>query len=218
MIMMMNKKFPAYVGNFLRDQGFNETFLWNMFKATCCQTKLAECESCTWDAEMRMLTTQKEKEQNKTDLDLENALWFKNSFEGLDLESGLAGNKQQAPPPEALFDLDGKRSVKTIHECHIAKAMMGSSPPQQKGKKNEAAIEVNSSDDKDSKPRLATQGRAIKLPKGLMKHPPPLVLRTARMRAQPMADSCRQLPSLVHGEGIANGVKWFVQVQAWDQH
>jgi hypothetical protein len=97
------------------------------------------------------LTTQKEKEQNKTDLDLENAPWFKNAFEGLDLEWGLAGNKQHAPPPpKALFDLDGKRSVKTIHERHIAKATTGSPPPQQKGKKNEAAIEVDSSDDKDS--------------------------------------------------------------------
>ncbi len=150
MIMMMNKNFPAYVGNILRDQGFDETFLWNMFKATCCQTKLAECKSCNWDAEMGMLTTQKEKEQNKTDLDLENAPWFKNAFEGLDLESGPAGNKQQAPPPKALFNLDGKRLVKTIHERHIAKATTGSPPPQQKGEKNEAAIEVDSSDDEDS--------------------------------------------------------------------
>jgi hypothetical protein len=99
MIIMLNKNFPAYVGNVLRDQGFNETFLWNMFKATCCQTKLAECKSCTWDAETGMLMTQKEKEKNKTDLDLENAPWFKNTFERLDLESGSAGNKQQAPPP-----------------------------------------------------------------------------------------------------------------------
>ncbi len=150
MIMMMNKSFLAYVANVLRDQGFDETFLWNMFKATCCQTKLAECESCTWDEEMGMLTTQKEKEQIKTDLDLENAPWFKNAFEGLDLESGPAGNKQQAPPPEALFNLDGKRLVKTIHECHIAKVTTGSPPPQQKGKKNEAVVEVDSSDDKDS--------------------------------------------------------------------
>jgi hypothetical protein len=37
-----------------------------------------------------------------------------------------------------------------IHECHMAKATMGSPPTQQKGKKNEAAVEVDSSDDKDS--------------------------------------------------------------------
>jgi hypothetical protein len=40
--------------------------------------------------------------------------------------------------------------VKMIHERHIAKAMTGSPPPQQKGKKNEAAVEVDSSDDEDS--------------------------------------------------------------------
>ncbi len=106
-----------------------------MLKVTCCQTKLAECESCTWDEETGTLTTQKEKAQEKTNLDLENAPWFKDAFSGLDLESG-PGNKQQAPPPEALFDLDGKRLVKTIHKRYVAKAMMGSLPPKQKGKKN----------------------------------------------------------------------------------
>jgi hypothetical protein len=167
MIMMMNKNFPAYVGNVLRDQGFNETFLWNMFKATCFQMKLAECKSCTWDAETGMLTTQKEKEQNKTDLDLENAPWFKNTFEGLDLKSGLAGNKQQAPPPKALFNLDSNRSVKTIHECHIAKATTGSPPPQQKGKKNEAAIEVDSSDAEDSASLSSNAGPRDQIAEGV---------------------------------------------------
>jgi hypothetical protein len=33
---------------------------------------------------------------------------------------------------------------------------------------------------------------------------------TARHQAQPMADSCHQLPSLIHGEGTAKGVKWSV--------
>ncbi len=65
------------------------------------------------------------------------------------MESG-PGNKQQAPPPEALFNLDSKRSVKTIHECHVAKATTGSPPSKQKGKKNEDATVVDSSEDEDS--------------------------------------------------------------------
>jgi hypothetical protein len=73
MIVMMNKNFPAYVGNVLRDQGFDGGFLWELLKATCCQMKLAECESCTWDEETGTLITQKEKAQKKTNLDLENA-------------------------------------------------------------------------------------------------------------------------------------------------
>ncbi len=148
MIVMMNKNFPAYVGNVLRDQGFDGDFLWELLKATCCQTKLVECEQCTWDKEMGTLTTQKEKVQEKTDLDLENAPWFKDASSGLDLELE-PGNKQQAPPPEALFNLDGKRLVKTIQKRHVAKAMMGSLPPKQKGKKNEDAIMVDSSEDED---------------------------------------------------------------------
>ncbi len=40
--------------------------------------------------------------------------------------------------------------MKTIHERRVAKATMGSPPPKQKGKKNEDAIVVDSSEDKDS--------------------------------------------------------------------
>jgi hypothetical protein len=149
MIVMMNKNFPACVGNVLRDQGFDGGFLWELLKVTCCQTKLAECEQCTWDEETGTLMTQKEKVQEKTNLNLENAPWFKDAFSRLDLESG-PGNKQQAPPPEALFDLDDKRSVKTIHERHVAEATRGSPPPKRKGKKNEDAIMVDSSENKDS--------------------------------------------------------------------
>jgi hypothetical protein len=119
-----------------------------------------------------MLTTQKEREQSKTDLDLENAPWFKNAFEGLDLESGPAGNKQQAPPPEALFNLDGDRSVKTIHERHIAKAMTGSPPPRKKGNKNEAAIEVDSSDDEDSASSLSDAGPRDQTAEGVVETSP----------------------------------------------
>jgi hypothetical protein len=149
MIVMMNKNFPAYIGDALWDQGFDGGFLWESLKATCCQTKLVECEQCTWDKETRTLMTQKEKAQEKTDLDLENALWFKDAFSGLDLESGR-GKKQQAPPPEALFYLDGERSIKTIHERHVAKATAGSPPPKEKGKQHDETIGVGSSEDKDS--------------------------------------------------------------------
>jgi hypothetical protein len=41
-IVMMNKNSPAYVGNILRDQGFDGGFLWELPKVTCCQTKLAD--------------------------------------------------------------------------------------------------------------------------------------------------------------------------------
>ncbi len=82
------------------------------------------------------------------------------------MESG-PGNKQQAPPPEALFDLDSKRLVKTIHERHVAKATTGSLPPKQKGKKNEDAIVVDSSEDKDSASLPSNTGPRDQTAKGV---------------------------------------------------
>ncbi len=79
---------------------------------------------------------------------------------------GRWATSNKHPPPEALFDLDGKRSVKTIHERHIAKATMGSPPPQQKGKKNEAAVEVDSSEDEDSASLSSNTGPCNQTAKG----------------------------------------------------
>jgi hypothetical protein len=42
-----------------------------------------------------------------------NASWFKDSF---DLSALPKKGKKTAPPPEMMFDIDGTRSLKTIHE------------------------------------------------------------------------------------------------------
>ncbi len=42
---------------------------------------------------------------------------------------------KQAPPPETLFDLDGDRSIKTIHHCNEEQPNEGAgSTPPKKGK------------------------------------------------------------------------------------
>ncbi len=52
-----------------------------------------------------------------------------------------------------------------------------------------------------------TIGRTFTPAKGLIVHPPPLVMRKVRMSVWPRVDSCHQLPSLVHREGTATCVK-----------
>ena len=48
MILMMNKNFPAYLGNVLRDQGMDETFLFKLIQSSCEPTLIHEMNSCTW--------------------------------------------------------------------------------------------------------------------------------------------------------------------------
>jgi hypothetical protein len=118
MIAMMNKNFPSYVRNVLKDQDLPEEFLMELFYQTCCQIMLAEISQTSWEPETSTLTTGKQLAQERTTAYLMNASWFKNTFFDLDLDKSK-GKKQPAPPPEALFDLDGERLVMAIHQCHM---------------------------------------------------------------------------------------------------
>jgi hypothetical protein len=80
MIVMMNKTSLHMWATFSGTKVLTKGFLWELLKATCCQTKLVECEQCTWDEEMGTLTTKKEKAQEKTNLDLENTPWFRDAL------------------------------------------------------------------------------------------------------------------------------------------
>ncbi len=115
---MMNKNFPSYVGNVLKDQGLLKEFLMELFHRTCCKIMLAEIAQTSWDPETGTLTMAKKLAQERTTADLVNASWFKDVFFDLDINNSK-GKKQPAPPPEALFNLDGDRLVMTIHENHM---------------------------------------------------------------------------------------------------
>jgi hypothetical protein len=98
MIVMMNKNFPAYIGNVLRDQGLPEEFLLELFCRTCCQTMFSEMASTIWDTETGTLIMAKELAQDKSTPELEKAAWFKDAFSNLDLNQSK-GKKPPAPPP-----------------------------------------------------------------------------------------------------------------------
>ena len=65
--------------------------------------------------------------------------------------------KKQAPPPETLFDLDGDRSIKTIHHRNEEKPNegAGSTPPR----KSKGNVEVVDDSDEDSESSLENQER-----------------------------------------------------------
>jgi hypothetical protein len=130
MILMMNKNFPAYLGNVLRDQGMPDDFLLELLKRSCNPTMINKMNSCTWDPESGILTTAKEVSTNIAQIALESAPWYKNAFADL---LGLE-IKTLAPPPEMLYNLDKDCLIKTIHNCneqHLPS--MGRTPPRKNG-------------------------------------------------------------------------------------
>ncbi len=132
MVLMTNKNFPAYIGNALRDQGLPNDFLLELLKRSYCPTLVLEMASCTWDSDFGILTTQWETNKNKHLDKLEKAAWFKDAFEDL-VPATKGGPKRPTPPPKTLFELDGERLVKTIHQ-HNKKSQpfAGSTPPARK--------------------------------------------------------------------------------------
>ncbi len=76
---------------------------------------MTEINDCDWDKDTQIITTPREKKQDHDLEELETATWYKNAFDlkGLGKAAKPATNKA----PEALFDLDAKNSVKTIHNC-----------------------------------------------------------------------------------------------------
>jgi hypothetical protein len=117
MIFMMNKNGPAYIRNFLKDQGMPESFLMKLVKNSCCPTQVSEITNFTWDTDTGTRTTYQEAAEENNRVVLETALWFHDVF--AELGAGTKGNsRRQAPPPETLFNLDEDRSVKMVHHCH----------------------------------------------------------------------------------------------------
>ncbi len=147
MILMMNKNIPSYIGNVLRDQGMPETFLIELIRASCCPTQVLEMANCSCDLDNGTLTTHQEEAEEKNQVVLETALWFKNAF--ADLGSAVDGKmKKPAPPPETLFNLEEDRCIKTVHHCHEQAATSVGSTPPQKGKGK--VVNVASSDEEST--------------------------------------------------------------------
>ncbi len=159
--------------------------------------------------------TAKELAQDKSTADLKKTTWFKDAFSNLDLNQSKV-KKPPAPLPEALFDLGGEWSIKRIHKHHMNQTTTTAwSPPPKTGSME--LVNMANLDMRTLHLHPMKKGRTRIATKRLMKHPPPLVLKKVKMSARPMADSCHQLLSLVHGEGTATGVKWSVSIQAQDQ-
>jgi hypothetical protein len=131
MVGMMNKNLPAFLWYMLTEQGLPDQFIKDLANASCEASMLAEVTKCTWDAESRTLTTEDEMNREEEAKTFEGASWFKDEF-GL-LAKGSKQKKYAAP--EALFNLDGGGSVKTIHDRHNKPSVPQGTPPRKQKEK-----------------------------------------------------------------------------------
>jgi hypothetical protein len=117
LVQMMNKQVAAFLFYFLRDADLPEKFLMDLITETCDPTLVGEISECDWDKDTQLLTTPREKKEDKDIEDLEAASWYKQAFDLRGLGEAMKPAKNKAP--EDLFDLDAEQSIKTIHNRHL---------------------------------------------------------------------------------------------------
>jgi hypothetical protein len=109
----------------LIEQGLPEDFITGLSNKSCKATMLAEAIKCKWGSNSRTLTTEDEMNHEEETRVFERASWFKDEFGLL-----AKGSKQKKyATPEALFNLDGGGSVKTIHDRHKELIVPQGTPP-----------------------------------------------------------------------------------------
>ena len=72
---------------------------------------MREINSCQWDKETKVLTTTGEKEEWENIADIESADWYRDEV-GEHIVDNNKNSKRRYAAPEALYDLDGDKSVK----------------------------------------------------------------------------------------------------------
>ena len=115
MVHMMNKNVAAYLINYLPQQGIPETFVRALLKKSVEPELLATASECKWNSETWELTTAEELKDDSTRKDIKKAAWYKNET-GRHMKEAKKKKEKKYADPANLYDLDGERSVKTIHE------------------------------------------------------------------------------------------------------
>lgn len=114
MVMMMNRHFSAFCYHYLITRiGMGNVFVKALLKEACCPTLFATINQCKWDADTSTISTEEQEEEEKRMAEFEKAAWYRDEF-GKHMVSNLKKVKNYTDP-EALYDLDGECSVKTLN-------------------------------------------------------------------------------------------------------
>ena len=112
MILMMNRHFPAFCWHYLTDNGMEVDFVNKLLHESCCPTLVSEIKKCTWDPKLCSISTAAQVAEEARLREMENAAWYKDEFRSM--VAGVKKVKSYADA-EALYTLDGARSITTLH-------------------------------------------------------------------------------------------------------
>jgi hypothetical protein len=117
LIMSMKKNLAVILQSILIAQGVLSNAINDLLRTSICPSYVAQMRNFTYNENTRTLTSLKLKDntQDKALEDLAKAPWFQHKFNMDVLLNDKKKAKEDCPPPELLFDLDGVRLLKTIH-------------------------------------------------------------------------------------------------------
>ncbi len=156
MIGMMHKNLPAFLFHLLTKVGFIDDFIKDLLKRTCEASLVAEMPLCKWDCATCTLTTPADEKHEQAIKAFEGAAWFKDEF-------GILKKGAKAPsrlPKEALFNLDGVASVKTIHDQHQKKGTGKGEIDLTNETDGDSASHTSSSSSNDGEPSVGSRSNA----------------------------------------------------------
>ncbi len=134
----MNHQLPAFLLHYLQEKGLLKDFVIELLRKSCDPTLLDAAFKCTWDAKDHVVTRP------------ENS-WYKDMI-NMHLVTSQRSPKKAHIAPEARYDLDADRSVKTInvHKKKSKNNIIGTKAATPAKSSGDSDSSGNDGSDKDS--------------------------------------------------------------------
>jgi hypothetical protein len=116
LITGLAKQVAAFSMGHLADQKVDEVFVQDFLKTFVDPQLIHEAAHCDWDSATQTLLTKAELDENNKTGELEEQGWWRDVV--VQYESTKGQGKRPFASQQALFDLDGAHSVKTMHETN----------------------------------------------------------------------------------------------------
>jgi len=160
LISGLAKQIAAFARGHLMDQKVDEEFVQDFLNIFVDPQLIHEATHCQWDSSTQTLMTPTELEENATSNELEEQGWWRDVVIQYDTTKGQG--KRPFASPQALFDLDGTQSVKTMHEANDNASADPSQDPSKRVRIQASTGQGKSMSDASSSSVVSDEGRGGK--------------------------------------------------------